>query len=186
MRSSLTWLASLAFVVACADAPMAPSLVQPPIASFDEEDDDPPPPWQRVEGFIITETGTVSYSANFLATPKDNVAWLNFVGGTFSANARIMSVNGSVKGTGTFTAGGATYNLNTVTSFSYDGDCTNTLSETRVGCASFAGQGFSSAGSATWSGFGAGTGIRKPGGGGGGGGGEVCTIACFDTGIKGR
>lgn len=130
MRSSLAWLASLAFVVACADAPIAPLLQQPPIASFDEEEDDPPPPWQRVAGSIVIGTGTVNFDANFFANKPGNVAWLQFqssttAGVTFSANARIMSVNGDVSGVGTISINGNPIQLNEIDTFNYESYRTN-------------------------------------------------------------
>ncbi|MGI8618816.1 MAG: hypothetical protein ACR2L6_06960 [Gemmatimonadaceae bacterium] len=168
MRSRLIVFAFAALTVACSDAPIAP-LLQPLEARFGEYEDDPPPPWAVVGGGGTTPTGSFSYTANFLVNPPGNVAWLHFTGGTnvrFSGGARLLSVNGNVKGVGTMTVGGTTYNLSSVATFTYDASCTTNVA---ASCASFSGKGFSSERS-SWTGQLANDGrnrIGKPGDGGG-------------------
>ncbi|MBA3776668.1 MAG: hypothetical protein H0X11_09545 [Betaproteobacteria bacterium] len=197
MRSRLIVFAFAAFTVACSDAPIAP-LLQPLEASFGEYDDNPPPPWAVVGGSGATETEAVfSYTANFLVNPPGNVAWLHFTGGEnvkFSGGARLLSVNGNLKGVGTLTVGGTTYQLSSVATFEFNASCTtNTTIRTNTtdtsnraaSCASFSGEGFRSEGS-FWTGRLANDGrykFGKPGDG------DVCTVETCDisfTDSKGR
>src|SRR5688572_26177527 len=141
MRSPLLLLGA-ALLVACADAPTTP-LLEPFGPRFGEYEGDPPPPWAIAEGDVNTGTGSATYSAAFLVNPPGTIAWLRFRSGTgvtFSANAAIMSTNGTVKGTGTFVVGGTTYQLSSVSTFAYDASCTTNRA---ASCASFSGTGFS-------------------------------------------
>src|SRR5688500_12765361 len=174
MRRTPFLMLAAVFALACADSPSSPML-EPQGPSFDRAPvpDYPPPPYAIISGDGTTaENVAFTYIANFFVNKPGNVAWVMFTGGsaTFSNNARIMSVNGNVSGFGTMTVGGRTYQLNTVSDFDFNGNCT----VTRGSCASFEGAGFSSS-SSTWTGQLAGGRTFKPGGKpGDGGGGEVC------------
>ena len=188
MRRIYLGITALALVTACADGPTAPSseLLAPQSASFFFMDN-PPPPWAMLEGTATAANVSFSYFGALLINKPGNVAWLAFKNGgtaTFSANARIMNVNGKVIGVGSFSVGSSTYDLSGITSFTVDRSCMSGSAN----CVTFGGGGISSTRS-SWTGVLANDNFRKPGWdgppGGGGGGGDVCYIAC-DGYIKGR
>lgn len=127
-RLLIPMLVSVFVVSACTDAPTAP-LLSAADASF-ERVGDPPPPFAVVDGSAATEYGAFSFTAHFFANKPGNVAWLQFQstttqGVSFSSNARIMSVNGKVSGTGTISIGGSTIYLRDIDTFTYQTYRTN-------------------------------------------------------------
>ena len=188
MRRTPFLMLAASFALACADSTSSP-LLEPQGPTLDRvvAPDYPPPPYAIIEGGGVSGEMPFTYFANFFVNKPGNVAWLMFTGGegvTFSRNARIMSVNGKVIGIGTLTVGGTTYKLNTVSSFTYDGACTQSAQTHVRSCASFSGEGFSSARS-TWTGRLAYDNNKRIGKPGDGGGGEVCIIdSSFECGIS--
>jgi len=122
MRRSLITILAAVFAMACADMPTTPLLTATD-ASFERAPvpDYPPPPFATVDGTAETAYGTVTFVAHFFANKPGNVAWLQFKSGSavFSANARIMSNNGTVSGIGTITLAGGVVDLSKVTVFNY-------------------------------------------------------------------
>lgn len=115
-------VASLAF--ACADVPSAPVLSADNASANRFLLDYPPPPFAIVNGVVSTEYGTFSFVGHFFANKPGNIAWLQFkststAGVSFSANARIMSVNGDVSGVGTISIGSNTIQLSGIDTFNY-------------------------------------------------------------------
>lgn len=177
MRRSLIASLVAVFALACADAPSAPSL-EPMAPNFAVGE--APPPWALIEGDVTTDgsgaslslsfsrsgdgsarlshgvPSTATYRAWLLVTPGEQAALLRFIDGTnvtFSNGAMITKVttkgNTKVSGRGTMTVDGDVYELSSVTDFNAYRECTTALG---ARCADFDGEGFSSAGPATWTG----------------------------------
>lgn len=150
MRSPLAALAAAAFMLACADAPSAPSL-EPGAANLFAGK--APPPWALIEGEVSTsgdgslqsrvsfsisgDGGAImshgddaaTYRAWLLVTPGNQAKLLRFTEGgtaTFSNGAMLSNVNGKISGRGTMTVDGHTYQLSAVTAFEANGECATT------------------------------------------------------------
>ena len=122
MRRSLIPMVFAAFAVACADVPTAPLLTV--AERYEAFYDNPPPPFAVVHGEVSTEYGSFNFVGHFFTNKPGNIAWLQFKSTTtadvsFSANARIMSVNGDVSGVGTISIGDNTIQLSDVQTFDY-------------------------------------------------------------------
>jgi hypothetical protein len=123
MRRTLIPMLAAVLAFGCADVPSAP-LLAPSQASFAFSYDHPPPPFAIVNGELTTEYGTVNFVGHFFTNKPGNIAWLQFKSTTtadasFSANARIMSVNGDVSGVGTLSIGDNTIQLSGIQTFTY-------------------------------------------------------------------
>lgn len=122
MRRTPFLILAASAALACADT--SSSLLEPQgpsLAGF-VAPDYPPPPFAVVDGSASTEYGTFSFVAHLFINKPGNVAWLQFKSSataTFSANARIMSVNGTPSGVGTISLNGGTIQLNEIDSFVY-------------------------------------------------------------------